>query len=141
MRVPGMHVCISELGGRNKGRSTEHLFHWLFFTLFGQPPIVSSLLVGKQPSRVCLELFFCPLMLIDLGEGTRESGVSPADHCPSHLAGGSSGHHSHEHSFDNFVSVSLCHLLGNQKSTLTLSYVMEGSDRKNTWAYSGKFLF
>lgn len=52
----------------------------------------------------------------------------------AHLAGGSSGHCSHHHSFWSLVSETPHCLLGIAKDTLTFSELVEGGNRNRTWA-------
>lgn len=54
----------------------------------------------------------------------------------AYLAGGSSGHCSHQHSFSSLVSETPHCLPGIAKDTLTFSELMEGGGRNGTWAWT-----
>lgn len=71
-------------------------------------------------------------MLDDLGETIQGVTHVFCSTSQAHLAGGSSGHCSHRHSFLNLVSETPCHLLGIVKDMLTFSKLAEGGDRKST---------
>ena len=97
----------------------------------------SSRPVSKLHSRTHLELFSCSSMLDDLGETVQEATCVICHTSQAHLAGGSSGHCSHHHSFSNLVSEMAHCLLGIAKDTLTFSKPTEGGDRKSAWVWTG----
>ena len=76
-------------------------------------------------------------MLDDLGETIQEATCVICHTSQAHLAGGSSGHCSHHHSFSNLVSEMLRCLLGIAKDALTFSKPTEDGDRKSTWVWTG----
>lgn len=80
-----------------------------------------------------LELCLCSLMLDDLGEAILGATHAFCSTSQTYLAGGSSGHRSHQHSFSNLVSDTPLSLLSIVKDTMTFSKLTEGGGRKNTW--------
>ena len=76
-------------------------------------------------------------MLDDLGETIPEATCVVCHTSQAHLAGGSSGHCSHHHSFSNLVSEMLRCLLGIAKDALTFSKPAEGGNGKSAWVWTG----
>lgn len=114
---------------------------WVLFTHCAccHPHCASSLLeINNEINNgllvnYILDLCLCSLMLDDLGEAIRGATHAFCSTSQTYLAGGSSGHRSHRHSFSNLVSDTPRCLLGIVKDTLTFSKLTEGGDRKNTW--------